>query len=86
MWTLSCTMEKPITLSRPSRVTGKLTFVAVEPGDNRVRGNCRGGDGEVVGENERGDVGYVAGAGDREVDRVGRGRAAGRGQSLERRG
>ncbi len=29
--TLKCTMEKPMTLSRPLSVTGKFTLVAVEP-------------------------------------------------------
>ena len=67
------TIEKPITLSRPSRVTGKFDLARRGAGDERVDRDDRRRHGEVVGQDQGGDVDDVARRRDGEVDRVGRG-------------
>ena len=74
MWRPRRTMENPITWSRPTQWTGKLTSPGVEPVMLRVGRYLRRRHREVVGQDHGGDDVDVARCRDREVDRVGRGR------------
>jgi len=60
-------------LVTPDPVNGEVDVTRCRAGDERVGGNLRGGDREVVGKHHRGHDVDVARRRDREVHRVGRG-------------